>query len=146
MQINKRLYIVVLLLCLGTTMHTMAQQQDKVSAKVDLDPVVITGTSTSQRLHKTIAPVKVISAQEIKNSGFSHTQEALKGAQGKWRFVGQYRLATHQYGKYPAHRSIEWRGFFALWFRCYWWCYQYYYQNVRQKIQFARQYAIRHLW
>ena len=43
----------------------------------ELNPVVVTGTGTHQRLKNTPAPVSVITANEIKRAGITDFQEAL---------------------------------------------------------------------
>mgnify|MGYP000470585503 CR=1 FL=1 len=43
--------------------------ETSVDKTVDLNPVVVTGTGTHQRLKNTPAPVSVITANEIKRAG-----------------------------------------------------------------------------
>ncbi len=78
MKMKRRFYIVLLLLCLGTTTQIFAQQKEDVSMETDLNPIVITGTGTKQYLKSTIAPVKVINAKEIEKTGVTETQKVLE--------------------------------------------------------------------
>ena len=51
--------------------------ETSVDKTVDLNPVVVTGTGTHQRLKNTPAPVSVITANEIKRAGITDFQQAM---------------------------------------------------------------------
>lgn len=51
--------------------------EDMTKKTFELNPVVVTGTGTHQRLKNTPAPVSVITANEIKRAGITDFQEAL---------------------------------------------------------------------
>ena len=54
----------------------MGQNPD-VAKEFELNPVVVTGTGTHQRLKNTTAPVAVVTANEIKRAGITDFQQAM---------------------------------------------------------------------
>lgn len=74
---QKSLYIMLYSICCAWIMPLYAQQ-DEIATEVNLNPVIVTGTGTYQRLKTTITPVKVISAKEISQSGATETQKLLE--------------------------------------------------------------------
>ena len=76
---NKRCLLTILM---GgcAAMGAFAQQHatgKKTEMSVDLNPVVVTGTGTHQRLKNTPAPVEVVTANEIKKAGITDFQQAM---------------------------------------------------------------------
>ena len=60
----------------STTIRRMGQNPD-VSKEFELNPVVVTGTGTHQRLKNTTSPVSVVTANEIKRAGITDFQQAM---------------------------------------------------------------------
>ena len=54
--------------------------ETSVDKTVDLNPVVVTGTGTHQRLKNTPAPVSVITANEIKRAGIDRKSTRLNSS------------------------------------------------------------------
>ena len=61
---------------------------------VDLNPVVVTGTGTHQRLKNTPAPVEVVTANEIKKAGITDFQQAMT------MLVPSLSFSTNSMGSY----------------------------------------------
>lgn len=85
---NKRCLLTILM---GgcAAMGAFAQQHatgKKTEMSVDLNPVVVTGTGTHQRLKNTPAPVEVVTANEIKESRY-HRLSAGNDHAGSFSFV-----------------------------------------------------------
>ena len=60
----------------STSTRRMGQNPD-VAKEFELNPVVVTGTGTHQRLKNTTAPVAVVTANEIKRAGITDFQQAM---------------------------------------------------------------------
>ena len=60
----------------STTVRRMGQNPD-VAKEFELNPVVVTGTGTHQRLKNTTSPVAVVTANEIKRAGITDFQQAM---------------------------------------------------------------------
>ena len=78
---KRKLYSMLLL---GTVLTSAVCAQNDTLATRDitretfeLNPVVVTGTGTHQRLKNTPAPVSVITARELKQAGISNFQQAM---------------------------------------------------------------------
>ena len=59
-----------------STVRRMGQNPD-IAKEFELNPVVVTGTGTHQRLKNTTAPVAVVTANEIKRAGITDFQQAM---------------------------------------------------------------------
>ena len=93
---NKRCLLTILL---GgcAAMGAFAQQHatgKKTEMSVDLNPVVVTGTGTHQRLKNTPAPVEVVTANEIKKAGITDFQQAMT------MLVPSLSFSTNSMGSY----------------------------------------------
>lgn len=78
-------------------MGAFAQQHatgKKTEMSVDLNPVVVTGTGTHQRLKNTPAPVEVVTANEIKKAGITDFQQAMT------MLVPSLSFSTNSMGSY----------------------------------------------
>ena len=78
MIISQRIYL--FMLCLTLSGMLKAQESKQEPAEKELDPIVVTGTGTHQRLKSTAVPVNVITAAELKKTGISDFQQALSMA------------------------------------------------------------------
>ena len=93
---NKRCLLTILM---GgcAAMGAFAQQHatgKKTEMSVDLNPVVVTGTGTHQRLKNTPAPVEVVTANEIKKAGITDFQQAMT------MLVPSLSFSTNSMGSY----------------------------------------------
>lgn len=57
--------------------HGRSSDKDKNDLSVSLNPVVVTGTGTHQRLKNTPAPVEVVTAADIKKAGITDFKQAM---------------------------------------------------------------------
>ena len=78
MKISQRIYL--FMLCLTLSGMTMAQESKQEPEERELNPIVVTGTGTHQRLKSTAVPVNVITAAELKKTGITDFQQALSMA------------------------------------------------------------------
>ena len=80
-MIKKRLLTVLLMggiIATGAYAQAEKGDSDDMTKKThELNPVVVTGTGTHQRLKNTPSPVSVITANEIKRAGITDFQQAL---------------------------------------------------------------------
>ena len=80
-MIKKRLLTVLLMggiIATGAYAQAEKGDSDDMTKKThQLNPVVVTGTGTHQRLKNTPSPVSVITANEIKRAGITDFQQAL---------------------------------------------------------------------
>lgn len=80
---NQRYLLILLLgMCVASTLHAqdsirLADTKEEKELSVELNPVVVTGTGTHQRLKNTPAPVEVITANDIKRAGITDFQQAM---------------------------------------------------------------------
>lgn len=82
MNRTKNFGLLLLLLLAGTNKagvyaQTEGNNEEMSQKTYELNPVVVTGTGTHQRLKNTAAPVSVITADEIRRAGITDFQEAL---------------------------------------------------------------------
>ena len=80
-MIKKRLLTALLMggiIATGAYAQAEKGDSDDMTKKThELNPVVVTGTGTHQRLKNTPSPVSVITANEIKRAGITDFQQAL---------------------------------------------------------------------
>ena len=132
-------------------------ESEDITQKVfELNPVVVTGTGTHQRLKNTPAPVSVITANEIKRAGITDFQQAMTMMVPSLSFspnaMGSYLMMNGLSNKYvlilvngrkmtgdiSGNIDISQidmsrvKRFFTLWFRCHSRCYQYHYQSAQR--------------
>lgn len=74
----------------------MAQEKGRAQRElmIDLDPIVVTGTGTHQRLKSTPAPVTVVTAADIKKIGITDFQQAMT------MLVPSVSFSTNSMGSY----------------------------------------------
>ena len=93
---NKRCLLTILMggcAAVGAFAQQHATGKDK-EMTVDLNPVVVTGTGTHQRLKNTPAPVEVVTANEIKKAGITDFQQAMT------MLVPSLSFSTNSMGSY----------------------------------------------
>ena len=93
---DKRCLLTILLggcAAVGAFAQQHATGKDK-EMTVDLNPVVVTGTGTHQRLKNTPAPVEVVTANEIKKAGITDFQQAMT------MLVPSLSFSTNSMGSY----------------------------------------------
>lgn len=78
----KKYSSVIAFCCLLTLSAPLWAQQSgtQVTKEMELNPIVVTGTGTHQRLKSTAVPVNVITANELKKTGITDFQQALSMA------------------------------------------------------------------
>lgn len=90
---RKDLLFILFGVCAVVSASAQNDQTEK-DFKVDLNPIVVTGTGTHQRLKNTPAPVSVITANEIKKAGITDFQQAMT------MMVPSLSFSTNSMGSY----------------------------------------------
>lgn len=90
-MIKTKLFVTLLI---GGCLATSVQAQTDIQNEYELNPVVVTGTGTNQRLKNTPTPVTVITANEIKKTGITDFQQAMT------MMVPSLSFSTNSMGSY----------------------------------------------